>query len=96
MIRVETKLLNKTNILGIAIFPFIITRPSPSKKTINHERIHIQQQLELLVIPFYILYIYYHIRYGYKNNPFEVEAFNYDTMDNYLSIRKRYNYFCVD
>ena len=52
---------------GITLWPFIILREKYRGKTnywklkaqriINHESIHIEQQKELLVIPFYILYV---------------------------------------
>ena len=90
---IKTKLLNKTNILGITLWPFIIVRPSVTEKTIRHEKIHIEQQKELLVIPFYILYLWWSLKYGYRNNPLEEEAYNYDNVEHYLEIRKRYNYF---
>lgn len=81
-------------ILGIAIFPFIIIKRGSSRedKLINHERIHIRQELEMLVIPFYLLYFYYSIRRGYRNNPFEIEAYdNEDNLD-YLKSRKLYSW----
>ena len=51
---------------GITLWPFIILREiydaSPpwrrkAARIINHESIHIKQQEELLVLPFYIFYI---------------------------------------
>ena len=52
---------------GISLFPFVILREKyqngdkfwveRGKRTINHESIHFQQQLELLIIPFYIIYL---------------------------------------
>jgi len=44
----------------MALFPFILVN-NKSLLTdailINHERIHLRQQAELLVIPFYVLYL---------------------------------------
>ena len=64
------KILNRLSwfmkIGGITIWPFIILREiydaSPpwrrkAARIINHESIHIKQQEELLVLPFYIFYI---------------------------------------
>ena len=70
-------------------------RPSEYKdvdKLINHERIHLIQQIELGVILFYPLYIYYNVTRGYWNNPFELEA--YDNEDNllYRSNRDMYSW----
>ena len=42
---------------AITLCPFIICKNKNDKITINHESIHIRQQLELLVIPFFIVYI---------------------------------------
>ena len=47
-------LVNKLPADGMAIFPFILLKKSrlPITKTlIQHERIHLQQQIELLLIP---------------------------------------------
>jgi hypothetical protein len=85
------------NINGMALWPFILLRPGASERTINHERIHLRQQVELLVLPFYILYILSYVfnlfKYGfhepaYRNIVFEKEAFQNDTNFNYLRKRK--------
>lgn len=63
---------------GVALWPFMFLKRLDDKTTINHEMIHFKQQLELLIIPFYILYgIFFIIGFGYRKNPFEVEAFKY-------------------
>lgn len=62
----------------------------------NHEAIHIEQQRELLVIPFFILYAWYFFvnRLYYYNNdiaylaiPFEREAYAKEKEDDYLHYR---------
>jgi hypothetical protein len=64
---------------------------------INHERIHHRQQIELLILPFYILYIslylYHLIRLknhyrAYRAIIFEREAFSMDSDLGYLKRRK--------
>jgi len=94
---------------GIALFPYIILREryqedrykSNAMRIINHETIHFQQALELLVIPFYILYIleytlkallYFNIKKAYMNISFEREAYANERDMNYLANRKRYNW----
>lgn len=66
---------------------------------INHERIHTEQQKELLFIPFYILYllewIFRLIQYrnwdkAYMNISFEREAYSNGHNLKYLQGRKRY------
>lgn len=50
--------------IGITIFPFVIFDDETRKADVclvRHEQIHIYQQLELLVIPFYIWYL---VEYG--------------------------------
>jgi len=98
---------------GISIFPFIILREKyrdggewwekKAAETINHETIHFQQALELLIIPFYILYfleyiiksiIYLDVQEAYDNISFEREAYENDYNLNYLKKRKRYNWIC--
>ena len=41
---------------------------------IRHERKHEEQALRLGLLKFYLLYLYYQLRYGYENNPLEREA----------------------
>lgn len=77
-----------SNINGIALFPFILTKKNPSKTLLNHERIHIRQQVELLVIPFYIIYVIEWFFKGYYEISFEREAYENDKDLNYLSKRK--------
>lgn len=98
---IKLKLLNRTNIVGITLFPFIFVRGNVSKRTLNHEKIHIQQQLELLVIPFYLIYLWDYlvglVKYrdkdlAYENIRFEKEAYNNSMNFNYLKTRKRYKY----
>ena len=44
--------------VGLSLWPFIILRDPQLKKDqvlVNHERIHLRQQLELFIIPFLYL-----------------------------------------
>lgn len=89
------------NINAITLFPFIISRGEMSETTIRHECIHIEQQRELWVIPFYILYGLYWLKgkvKGMSNNdayfniPFEREAYDNQHDLNYLENRKRHSW----
>lgn len=40
----------------------------------KHEQAHIEQVKKYGRIKFIFKYLYYNIKYGYENNPFEVEA----------------------
>ncbi len=45
---------------ALAVWPFIILKYNESKQDevlINHERIHLRQQIEMLWLPFFIWYI---------------------------------------
>lgn len=92
---------------GIALFPFIILREKRKKDKflyvlINHETIHFKQALELLVIPFYLLYLLFWgfnlFKYkfdtdkAYKNIPFEKEAYANELDRNYIDNRKLYSW----
>ncbi len=94
------KQISKLHISGITLFPFIILRDKAlkqDKRILNHERIHIHQQLELLVLPFYVLYLIEYaaglIKYrnrlsAYMNISFEREAYKNDSDLDYLKKRK--------
>lgn len=82
------------------ILGLIFVREDVSKSTINHEKIHIRQMLELGIIGFYLIYliewIYGLIKYknkdlAYYNVSFEVEAYNEEDNLEYLKNRKLWN-----
>jgi hypothetical protein len=78
---------------AMAIFPFIFVRgENVSQKTINHEKIHFAQQKELFIIGFYILYLIFWIIFGYRNNPFEREAYKCDLNLSYLNRRVKFSW----
>ena len=68
----------------------------------RHERIHVRQQSEMLLLPFFLWYgleflfrlcQYRDQRLAYKNISFEREAYAYDKDSEYLKRRKRYAWF---
>lgn len=89
---------------SITIFPFILLKYTYLKSNtslINHERIHLRQQLEMLVILFYVVYVFeFFIRLlqfriwklAYKNISFEREAYYYESKMNYLKKRSFWNF----
>ncbi len=89
---------------GMAIFPFIFIKYNGlknNKQIINHELIHIRQQIELLVIPFYIIYILHYLvnllwyrnhAQAYRNIVFEREAYINDSDLMYLKTRRFYSW----
>lgn len=105
MIILSLRLLRKTRINGITIFPFIFLRELAFKENkilINHEKIHIRQQLELLIIFFYLWYVveYYYWYFklkdkhlAYRNISFEREAYAMEEDLNYLETRKIWSFW---
>ncbi|MVN90572.1 hypothetical protein [Mucilaginibacter aquatilis] len=85
---------------GMAVFPFILVRTQVLKNDVvllRHETIHLKQAAELLVIPFYLLYLLNYLvnRLKYNNHQtayeqivFEREAYRFERDDQYLSRRK--------
>jgi len=90
---------------AITLWPFIVLKEDCLRDDpylMNHEKIHLEQQKELLVVGFYVFYVLEYLlrrlQYGthllaYLNISFEREAFeNEDDLD-YLKKRKRYSVF---
>ena len=40
----------------------------------RHENVHWQQYKRMGAIKFYVVYFWYQLKYGYLNNPMEIEA----------------------
>lgn len=99
MILIVSRYLIPKGYRGMTIFPFIILHNRADKMdlvTLNHERIHIRQQLELLVIPFFIWYVIEFLikflRYkdkvrAYRSIVFEKEAYSNERDLAYLKRR---------
>lgn len=89
---------------AMAVFPFILLkdkRQKADKILVNHERIHLQQQIELLIFPFYFLYLVNYlinlIKYknhflAYFNIVFEKEAYACAQNLAYLQHRKLFSW----
>ena len=89
---------------GITVFPFIFLKYKVLKHNeviINHEKIHLRQQLELLVITFYVFYLieflirlikYKNWNLAYKNISFEGEAYKNESYLDYLNHRKSWQF----
>lgn len=104
MIIIAHQLLKNTKINGIALFPFILLRERKlieNPHLINHEKIHLRQQAELLILPFYIWYLieYYYWLYkikdkhlAYQRISFEREAYTMEGDLNYLKNRKFWSF----
>jgi len=89
-------IVKKLPAAGMALFPFILLKSAKLKsdlEIINHEKIHLRQQLELFVFPFYALYLLNYLinlfkfknhDLAYRNIVFEKEAYAYEADLNYL------------
>ena len=85
--------------ISLGIFVFCRGKCHPSLR--RHETIHFQQQLELLFLGFYVLYLSFWlialVRHkkgdvAYHEIPFEREARYNQYSSDYLSTRKRYSW----
>ncbi|AZQ60394.1 hypothetical protein EJ994_16880 [Maribacter sp. MJ134] len=92
------------NYVGLSLWPFIFLKSNSLKEDavlINHEKIHLRQQQELLLLPFYILYmtewllrslLYLDTYRAYQNISFEREAYANENQLNYLTQRKPFSF----
>ncbi|MFK8281645.1 hypothetical protein [Capnocytophaga cynodegmi] len=89
---------------AITLYPFIFLRDKTDKQNqvlINHERIHLKQQKELLVIGFYLWYfadfLWKYAKHrnwekAYRNIIFEREAYANESNLEYLKNRKSFQF----
>jgi len=92
------------NFRGLAIFPFIFLKDKVLKENstiINHEKIHLRQQIEMLWIFFFLWYgIEFLVRWiqfknpltAYLNISFEKEAYGNEMNFEYIKNRKFWNF----
>ncbi len=90
--------------IGLTIFPFVFLKHKALKRDkvlLNHEKIHIRQQIELLIIPFFIVYSFEFLvrliqykewKLAYLNISFEREAYTNEKDLNYLKSRPFFNF----
>ena len=110
MFLIVSKYLIPKGYRGMTVFPFVILRDREAIDIlvlVNHERIHIRQQLELLIVPFFVWYfleyLFRLVKYrdrdlAYRNICFEREAYQNEKDLDYLKKRpfwKFLNYLIV-
>ena len=90
--------LSKSTI-AITLCPFGIYTRRMDKTTLTHEKIHWQQQVEMLILFFYIWYLiewfiklFIYKQKAYYHISFEKEAYKYEINETYLSERKLYSW----
>ncbi len=92
---------NNKRVSAMALWPIILLKDTQAKENrfiINHEKIHHRQQLELLLIPYYLWYFAeywigmikfkFNHHKAYMNISFEKEAYANQNNLNYLKERK--------
>lgn len=99
MILIVFKYLTPRGFRGLTFYPFVFIADKDDKLNkvfINHEKIHIRQQLELLILPFYLWYFVEYLfrliqykdrKQAYFNISFEREAYKNEKDLNYLKQR---------
>ena len=104
MFLIVAKYLIPKGYSGMTVFPFVILKHSVDKGNVifvNHEKIHLRQQLELLIIPFFIWYFlefffrlaqYRNANLAYRNISFEREAYCNESNLVYLKERSIFNF----
>lgn len=104
MFVIINRFLLRKGFLGIALWPFVIVKEKHLKENVfflNHEKIHLRQQAEMLVVFFYIWYLTeFVIRYfqyknknsAYRNISFEKEAYRHEKDLGYLKNRSFWSF----
>jgi hypothetical protein len=99
MFLVVSKYLIPKGYRGLTFFPFVLVKYQLDKENkifINHEKIHLRQQIELLILPFYFWYILeFFVRWvqyknkdlAYRNISFEREAYTNEQNLEYIKHR---------
>lgn len=85
---------------AMTLYPFVLVNKKVLKANLillQHEQIHLQQQKELLILPFYVIYLlcYLYNLWRFKDHytaymqiPFEREAYRHETETDYMARRK--------
>lgn len=105
MIIIRNNLIPFPGYSAITLWPFVFVRRNAwySNDTDRHERIHGRQQLEMLLLLFYLWYgVEYLIRLcitrdrdrAYRSISFEQEAYAHERDQDYLQHRRLYAWLC--
>ena len=104
MIVLVLKYLTPKGFRGITLFPFVFVVAKEDKEDavfLNHEKIHVRQQLELLLLFFFVWYgVEFLIRWcqyknrhtAYRNISFEREAYANEKNITYLQERSFWSF----
>ncbi|MBE8725858.1 hypothetical protein [Flavobacterium hungaricum] len=104
MFLIVAKYLIPKGYRGMAVFPFVLMKydfDKTNKVFVNHEKIHLRQQFEMLILPFFIWYVleffirlvqYKNKDLAYRNISFEREAYANENDYNYLKNRSLFQF----
>ena len=82
---------------AISFGPWVFCKEKFPERTLRHETIHYHQQLELLFVFQWVMYLAFHTKglikeesgeKAYRQNPFELEAYDNDEDPSYLENRE--------
>lgn len=105
MILIVFKYLTPRGFRGLTFYPFVFLADKDDKLNevfINHERIHLRQQLELLIVPFYLWYFTEYLirlvqfrnrKKAYYAISFEREAYSNEKDLEYLKSRSFWRFW---
>ncbi|WP_044199389.1 hypothetical protein [Dyadobacter tibetensis] len=87
---------------GMALYPFVLSRSTdPDPVLLNHERIHLRQQIEMGILLFYLWYLIEYLigiiklkshYQAYRAISFEREAFLNEKNFEYLNERRHWSF----
>jgi len=92
---------------SITLYPFVFLKDIKQKRNVtllNHERIHMAQQKELMVLFFYIWYVVEFViqlvinknwNRAYRNISFEREAYIHESNLEYIKKRPKWAFFYI-
>ena len=104
MFLIVAKYLIPKGYRGLTIFPFVLVKygfDKVNETLLNHEKIHLRQQLEMLILPFFVWYFFEYlirlIQYkktdlAYRNISFEREAYANESNLSYLENRSFFQF----
>lgn len=102
---IVSKYLVPKGYIGLTIFPFVLLKFKELRTKmilLNHEKIHLKQQMELFIVPFFLIYgieflikivKYRNWNLAYRNISFEREAYANEKDLDYLKSRPLFNFF---
>lgn len=70
-------ILRRLGFVGITLYPvgiYVLPELITNERLHKHEMTHWRQAQRMSAVRFYVTYLWYSIRFGYRNNPLEIEA----------------------